>query len=312
MNHVLIVSTDAQSYATLLKPYALTDLTLYVSDTPKVDPSLLSKVNIILGDPPWIAKLLAQAPQLKWVQSTYAGVNTLCQPELRTDYQLTNVKGVFGQLISEYVFGYALALERGLFRARTQQTQHQWQPFAYRSLAGLTMGIAGLGDIGQHLASTAKHFAMQVKGLKFSPATVLYVDSVYTLENLNDFLQDLDYLVITLPSTPLTKHLFNAEALAQLKPDTVLINVGRGACVDQAALTACMQAKKLRAAVLDVFEDEPLAPDDPLWDLEEVYISPHQAAVSFPADVVRIFAQNYQHFQRGESLDYLIDFNKGY
>lgn len=85
-----------------------------------------------------VAKLLAQAPQLKWVQSTYAGVNTLCQPELRTDYQLTNVKGVFGQLISEYIFGYVLALERGLFRARTQQTQHQWQPFAYRSLAGLT------------------------------------------------------------------------------------------------------------------------------------------------------------------------------
>lgn len=312
MNHLLILSTDAEKYAKLLAPYSLDQLTIHTATNPKLDPASLQAINLVLADPPWLVKVLPHLPKLQWVQSTYAGVNTLCAPGLRRDYQLTNVKGVFGQLISEYVFGYILALERDLLRARQQQAQHQWQPFAYRSLAGLKVGIAGLGDIGQHVASTAKHFAMQVKGLKLTAASIPSVDEVYGFEQLNEFLADLDYLVIILPATPLTQHLFNAEALAQLKPEAVLINVGRGACVDQAALTASLQAQQLRAAVLDVFETEPLAATEPLWDLDNVYITPHQAAVSFPADIVKIFAKNYQHFQKNEPLEYLIDFDKGY
>jgi len=312
MHQLLILSTDAEKYEKLLAPYSLDQLTVHVAPSPKLDPASLQAINLVLADPPWLVKLLPHLPKLQWVQSTYAGVNALCAPGLHNDYLLTNVKGVFGQLISEYVFGYILALERDLLRAYQQQAKHQWQPFAYRSLAGLTIGIAGLGDIGQHLASTAKHFGMQVKGLKFSAAAVPQVDEVYSFEQLSEFLTGLDYLVITLPATTLTKHLFNAAALAQLKPETVLINIGRGACVDQAALTHRLQTKQLRAAVLDVFEQEPLVATDPLWDLDNTYLTPHQAAVSFPADIVKIFVKNYRHFQQNEPLEYLIDFAKGY
>ncbi|HPY41952.1 MAG TPA: NAD(P)-dependent oxidoreductase, partial [Thiolinea sp.] len=211
MNHLLILSTDAQQYTELLKPYALDQLIIHTAPSPKLDAVNLQDINLVLADPPWLAKILPQLPKLQWAQSTYAGVNTLCAPGLRTDYLLTNVKGVFGQLMSEYVFAYILALERDLLRAYQQQMQQQWRPFPYRSLAGLKIGIAGLGDIGQHLASTAKHFGMYVTGLKLTAATVPQVDEVYSFEQLSEFLTDLDYLVITLPATPLTQHLFNAN-----------------------------------------------------------------------------------------------------
>ncbi|MFZ1342718.1 D-2-hydroxyacid dehydrogenase [Thiothrix eikelboomii] len=313
MNQLLILSPDAEEYARLLAPYALEQLTIHTaSHYTTLDPAQLKAINLVLGDPPWLVKLLAHLPELQWVQSTFAGVNALCAPQLPRHYQLTNVKAVFGPSMSEYVFGYILALERDLLRARMQQQQHRWQPFPYRSLVGLTLGIAGLGDIGQHLASTAQHFGMRVKGLKLQAAVVPQVDEVYTVAELSQFLQELDYLVITLPATTQTQHLFNATALAQLKTEAVLINVGRGACVDQVALTQCLKARQLRAAVLDVFAEEPLAADDPLWDLEQVYITPHQAAVSVPADIVKIFVRNYQRFQQGQPLDYLIDFTRGY
>lgn len=312
MNQLLILSPEAEYYQQLLAPYTLTELHIQLATHPDFVLNNLDNINLVLGDPPWLAPLLPQLPKLQWVQSTFAGVNALCKPELRSDYLLTNVKGVFGQLISEYVFGYMLALERDVLRAYQQQTKRLWQPFPYRSLAGLKIGIAGLGDIGQQVATTAKHFSMYVKGLRLSPTPLSGIDELYTLHEFNAFLQDLDYLVITLPATAQTQHLFNAAAFAALKPEAVVINVGRGACIDQAALAHSLQTKQLRAAVLDVFEEEPLAASDPLWALEQVYITPHQAAVSFPEDIVKIFVQNYQRFQQGQTLDYLIDFQKGY
>lgn len=311
MNQLLILSPEAAAYQPLLAPYAL-NLQIHLASSAESLPDNMSEINLVIGDPPLLAPLLERLPKLTWVQSTFAGVNALCQPELRSDYLLTNLKGVFGPLMSEYVFAYILALERGLLRAHQQQIQQVWQPFPYRSLAGVKIGIAGLGNIGQHLASTAKHFSMYVKGLKTSSAVVPKVDELYTLPELATFLRDLDYLVITLPATARTYHLFNAAALAQLKPETVLINVGRGSVVDQVALTQSLKAKQLRAAVLDVFAEEPLAATDPLWSLDNVYLTPHQAAVSFPIDVVKIFVHNYQRFQQGQTLDYLIDFQKGY
>ncbi|TXH71955.1 MAG: D-2-hydroxyacid dehydrogenase [Thiothrix sp.] len=312
MKQLLVLSSEATRYQQLLASYNLPDLQLQFAAGLEQLPADVSKINLVIADPPLLAPILERLPKLQWVQSTFAGVNALCQPNLRKDYLLSNLKGVFGPLMSEYVFGYIFALERGLLRAYQQQQQQVWQPFPYRSLAGLSIGIAGLGDIGQHLASTAQHFSMFVKGLKTSLTPVPKVDELYTLAELPAFLQDLDYLVITLPATAHTQHLFDADALAQLPAKTVLINVGRGTVIDQQALTQRLQTKQLRAAVLDVFAEEPLAASDPLWSLDNVYLTPHQAAVSFPADVVKIFVENYQRFQDGQTLKYLIDFQKGY
>ena len=182
----------------------------------------------------------------------------------------------------------------------------------YRSLQGITIGICGLGSIGTHIAETAKHFGMRVLGYKNTLGSNPHVEHVYTRGSLREFLEQLDYLVITLPNTPETKHLFDEEAFRTMKPECVLMNVGRGQVVVEAALIKALQENRLRAAVLDVFPQEPLPPDNPLWTLPNVLITPHNAATSFPKDIVPLFANNYRRFIDNKPLESVVDFERGY
>lgn len=314
MHHALILTPDMSEYHAALASYHLPDLRLYGANNIAAAQPFLAQCDILLGQPALSAAVLAQMPQLKWLQSTYAGVERLMQPQLRRDYQLTNVRGVFGPLMSEYVFGYMLNLERHFCVARAYQIAQQWQPerLNYRSLQDLHLGIAGLGSIGSHIAQTARQFGMQVSGLKRTAEPVAGVDKVYTPDQLEAFLAPLDYLVLILPDTPDTKHLINGQTLSYLKPEAVLINVGRGASVDEAALVNALSQNKLRAAVLDVFEREPLPADSALWQLPNAYLTPHIAAQSFPKQVAAIFAENYQRFNSGQALNHLVNFERGY
>ena len=314
MHHALVLTPDADDYIALLQTLALPQLQLYPAASVEAAQPYLGQCDIVLGRPDKVVGVLAFMPRLKWVQSTFAGIEVLCQPSLRQDYQLTNVKGIFGPLISEYVLAYVLGLERQLWQARALQQQKQWQPnaLAYRSIQGVTIGIAGLGSIGQHLAATAKHFGMQVSGLNTTGQPVADVDKVYTPAQLAEFLADLDYLVLVLPSTPATHHLFNAQTLKLVAPQTVVINVGRGSAIDEQALVNALQTKQLRAAVLDVFEREPLSSDSPLWQLPNVYLTPHIAAQSFTPQIAAIFRDNYQRFLQQQPLQYLVDIKRGY
>ena len=314
MHQALVLTPDLLEYQAALARYALTDLRLYYADNIAAAQPFLAHCDIVLGQPALTAAVLAQMPQLKWVQATYAGVERLMPANLRRDYCLTNVREVFGPFMSEYVFGSILSLERQFCAARAYQSAQQWQPerLTYRGLQGLTLGIAGLGSIGLHLAQTAQHFGMQVSGLKRSKARLETEIPVYTPDQAQTFLEALDYLVLVLPDTPHTKHFINAETLKYLKPEAVLINVGRGASVHEAALIDALQQHKLRAAVLDVFEHEPLPVDSALWQLPNVYLTPHVAAHSFPPQIVSIFAENYERFRNNEPLLYEVDFERGY
>jgi phosphoglycerate dehydrogenase-like enzyme len=267
---------------------------------------------IILGSPALIAQVIPYAKQLQWVQSTFAGIHPLCVPGLQTDYTLTGIKGILGPLMSEYVFAYVLALERHLIEIREQQTDAVWRNIPYRSLRGITIGICGLGSIGTHIARTARHFGMRVLGYKNTPGSNPDVEQVYTHDSLREFLEQLDYLVITLPNTPQTKHLFDEEALRYMKPECVLMNVGRGQVIVEDALLKALQENRLRGAVLDVFQKEPLPPDNPLWKLPNVFITPHIAATSFPRDIVPVFADNYRRFIDKQPLESVVDFERGY
>lgn len=268
--------------------------------------------NIILGDPPLITEVLASAEQLAWVQSSWAGVDHLCQPGLRRDYVLTNAKGIFGPLISEYVLTYIFALERRLFSMRSNQLEQRWQPFAYRSARAITLGIIGLGSIGKALALTARHFGIRVTGLNRTGSPCDEVEKVYTADGLGEFLETPDYVVLTLPATRQTRHFINADVLKLMKPSAVLINVGRGNSVNEADLVYALREGVIGGAVLDVFENEPLAPASPLWQLPNVYVTPHTAATSFPVDVSSVFVENYQRFLRREPLLHVVDFELGY
>ena len=311
-NRLLVISADYRAYLELLRPQAPKDLPIRGCDSLQDGRRQARSCNIILGDPNLVAGVLEHADRLQWVQSSFAGVDALCRPGLRRDYQLTGVKHIFGPLISEYVFAYVLALERHLFEARRRQAQRRWQSTPYRSLRGQTLGVAGFGSIGRHLAQTGRHFDMDVVAYKRSPGTSELARRVFSGSEFADFLGGLDYLVLALPKTPETDYLIDAAALRLMQRDAVVINVGRGSTLVERDLQQALETGRIRAAVLDVFEREPLSADSPLWGLPNVFVTPHVAAVSFVPDIVRIFFDNYRRFVAGGSLSDRIDFQRGY
>jgi len=311
-NKLLILAETPGTYASLIQELGFKDLEVISCQKAEEAAPHVKACDIILGEPRRIAPLLKTAENLKWVQSTFAGIEPLMDPSLRRDYVLTNVRGMFGPLMSGYVFAYVLASERHLFETHENQKKRRWQEMPYRPLASRLMGICGVGSIGRHLARTARHFEMGVWGFKRSKEKVPGVDRVFTREDFEEFLATPDYIVITLPETPETRHLFDDHAFQCMSPSATLINVGRGPVVSEDALIRALYAKRIRAAVLDVFETEPLPEDSPLWEAPNLLITPHNAAVSFPDRGVQIFAENYRRFLEGQPFQYVVDFGKGY
>ncbi len=312
MNRLLILSVDAEKYSALIKKADLQDLEIRTASDIASARVLIAGCNIVLGDPPLINEVLASADSLEWVQSGWAGVDQLCRPGMRRDYVLTNAKGIFGSLISEYVMTYLFAFERRVFSMRGNQLKQHWQPLTYRPAKEIILGIIGLGSIGRELALTARHFGIRVTGLNRSGRPFDAVEKVYTVDDLAEFLKEPDYVVLTLPATPQTSHLINADVLKMMKPSTVLINVGRGNSINEADLVCALREGIIGGAVLDVFEKEPLAQDSPLWKLDNVYITPHTSATTFPGEISAIFIENYHRFVRREFLLHVVDFELGY
>jgi phosphoglycerate dehydrogenase-like enzyme len=214
--------------------------------------------------------------------------------------------------MSEYVFSYIVSIERHTFDLYRNQQNRIWQKIPYKSIRNRLIGICGLGSIGKHLAQTANHFGMRVWGYKMKRENVRGVERVFTQSEFRDFLSGPDYIIITLPSTPETYHLFDHAALESMKSSTILINIGRGNVVMEKALIQALQGKKIGGAVLDVFEEEPLPAESPLWHLPNVFITPHISGYSFPSDIVTIFAENYRRFLAGNPMLYPVEFKRGY
>ena len=312
MNKVFILTPDAQAFAEKVAAQRLPDLEIFASDEVPAHFETLAQCNIVLGQPNLIAPILPHAPQVQWVQSSFAGVEALCDPTLPSHYTLTGVKEIFVRQISEYVFLYMVALERNFLENLDQQRASRWHDTARQGLQGLKLGVCGFGSIGQHIAQTATHFGMTVWGFNSNGRAHPKAQQMFSLATMAEFLEPLDYLVLTLPHTPQTHHLIHAERLSQMKPSAVLINVGRGSLVDEKALIAALQQKTIRGAVLDVFEEEPLPPKSPLWQMPNVFVTPHNAASSFPQDIAALFAENYQRFLMQQPLQYEVDRKKGY
>ncbi|UCH20820.1 MAG: D-2-hydroxyacid dehydrogenase [Deltaproteobacteria bacterium] len=312
MKNLLVLSAKADDYFNLLQEYNFPELEIVAYSSEDEARRSIRSSNIVLGEPLLVAKILHEARCLEWVQSTFAGVAALCAEGIRRDYILTGVKGIHGPLMGEYVFAYILAIERHLFETKENQTAKAWIDMPYRSLNGLTLGIAGLGSIGKQLAKTALHFGMRVVGFKRTPAEIPGVERVFDGSSLGEFLGLLDYLVLVLPRTAATNGLVDYEAFKKMKSSAVIINVGRGNAIVEADLIRALKNRLIRAAVLDVFEEEPLPADSCLWGLTNAFITPHNAALSFPRDIIQIFYKNYQRFLENKPLYYVVDFKRGY
>ena len=169
-----------------------------------------------------------------------------------------------------------------------------------------------MGSIGAHLAGTAKHFGMTVRGYTRSSETSPDVGAYYHGDDLLAFATGLDYLVCVLPNTSETLHLVDKSVFDALPPHAIFVNVGRGSAVDETELVEALNSKQLAGAVLDVFETEPLPEDSLLWDLPNVFITYHTSARTIPTDMMGVFIENYQRYLRGEELKYIVNFELGY
>ena len=305
MTHKLLILAElADQYRTLVEEAQLPDLVIESAPT--------SEIDIVLGEPSRIKAALASLPALSWSQSIWAGVEPLLDPASRRDYILTNARGVFGGLMSEYILGYLLAYERRIFQRLEDQKNKRWDDSDTGTLRGKTIGLLGVGSIGADVARTAKFFGMTVRGYTMGSETSSDVDKYYHGNDLLDFATGIDYLVNILPNTKDTRKIINADLLNILPSHALVINVGRGPAVDESALLEALKQNKIAGAVLDVFEKEPLPKDHPFWTTPNLLITFHTAAPSLPEDIAKIFIENYKLFIEGKPLKYQVDFEKGY
>ena len=315
MHKLLILSRHARDYHGLIDAAALPDLDVTSTTDPADAAVRAGGYDLALGEPSLLRLVLPALTSLRWLQATWAGVEPLLDPALRRDYILTNARGVFGGLMSEYVFAYLLAHERRIFEKQASQADGRWDATHPGTLRGKQMGLLGVGTIGAALAKTAKHFGMRVKGYTRASEDSPDVDAYFhspMAKVRTAFAADLDYLVSVMPATTESRHLVDAVLLRALPPHAVFVNPGRGGVVDEPALAAALAEGRLAGAVLDVFQEEPLPRDHVFWRTPNLLITSHTAALSVPADIAPVFVENYRRLLRGEPLQYRVSFELGY
>ncbi len=247
---------------------------------------------------------LRDAKQLRWLHTFSAGVDNPWFQALRArGVRLTTSSGANAVPIAQTVMLYLLALSRDLARWKDAQQRRAWEPHPVVDLQGLTLGVVGLGPIGLEVARLGAALPMRVVGVRRSPRGDEPCET-WPITRLDELLPRADALVLALPLSDDTRHLLDARRIALLKRGAWLVNVGRGALIDEAALVAALQSGQLGGAGLDVFEVEPLPPESPLWPLPNVIVTPHNSGDS-PGNQVRaaeIFLDNLARFVRGETL----------
>lgn len=277
-----------------------------------------AEVALISG---WIDhQRLRDTPALRWVQTIGAGVERLLTPEIvaRSELIITNARGIHAQPVAEHAFGYLLMFTRNLHLAVARQHERQWQSRPYRetvrTLAGKTLGVLGLGAIGERVAMLAEAFGLRVIGLKRTKQPVAHVDEVYGPDELAFFLSQSELLVNLLPLTAKTRRFIGRSELGLLPSGAFFVNLGRGGTVDTAALVEALRSGHLAGAGLDVTEPEPLPPEHPLWGLPNVIITPHYAGTQpgYLRHVGEVFLANLERYVRGEPLRNVVDKQVGY
>jgi phosphoglycerate dehydrogenase-like enzyme len=267
-----------------------------------------------------LEKVFAAAPRLRWVHSWAAGVEWLLFPALLERHVvLTNTRGVYGDSLAEFALGAMLYFAKDLARMKASQRARRWEPFDVQMLRGATLGIIGYGDIGSRVAALGAAMGMTVLALRRRPGrsrddATVPSSAPEMVTSKRALCERSDYLVLAAPLTPETRHMIGKDELDVMRPGAVLVNVGRGALVDQAALVSALQRGVFRGAALDVFETEPLPADDPLYGLDNVLLSPHTAdhTATWRDEAMRCFLENLRRFRTGEPLLHVVEKASGY
>lgn len=255
-------------------------------------------------------------PNLKWIQSFSAGVNTYPLGKIKErGIILTNTSGVHGPQMAEHVLAMMLAFSREILQNIRSQKKKEWKPnLALEELTRKELLIVGAGSIGQELARKAKAFDMKIVGLKRTVEPLENFDEVRSLHDLKDALPTADFVVILAPLTKETRGLMGYKELSCMKKEGILINVARGPLVVEEDLIKILREKKIRGAGLDVFSKEPLPEDSPLWDFEQVIITPHVAGFSDQSHnrALELINENISRFEDGRELLNQVNVDLGY
>ncbi len=284
-------------------------------------PDALAEARVLFnwsGSRAEIVNVLARAPKLEWVHARYAGLDGIMSPELQAHpVPLTNGRGTFSQSLGEFVIAGALYWAKDMPRMNRAKAEHRWEVFDILELSTQTMGIVGHGDIGRAIARRAKAFGMRVLALRrdVSPRPGDEdVDQLYPNPDLHKMLPECDYVVVAAPLTPNTKHMMSTAEFNCMKESAIIMNVGRGPVIDEAAMTEALRTKRIRGAALDVFEVEPLPADSPLWDMDNVFISAHTSdhTKDWLNDAANFFVEQFHRWKNNEPLKNIADKNAGY
>jgi phosphoglycerate dehydrogenase-like enzyme len=258
------------------------------------------------------ARLVAAAPRLRWIQQMGAGVERYLAAGLPPDVILTRAAGIFGPWMAEYTIGWCLWATQRMDEFRSRQRRRQWTPADPRPLRGTTLCVVGLGDIGRAIARTARALGMAVVGVSRSGRPCPDAERVYPTARRRRALGQADWVVLTVPLHPGTRHLIGAAELAEMKRSAYLINVARGPVVDERALLAALRRRRIAGAVLDVFDQEPLPPRHPFWKLDNVVVTPHVSGPSTVEEIAPIFNDNLRRYVAGRPLRHVVDPRRGY
>ncbi|XP_065060407.1 glyoxylate/hydroxypyruvate reductase A-like [Rhopilema esculentum] len=278
--------------------------------------------SILVGDPDLIAPFLYEFKNVKWIQSTWDGVDAITKfVDHKKPYPTWKLSrfSAFGQHMAEYVLGQIIAMERNFKQSILHQMAHEWgNRQEYRLLSNLTLGLLGVGQIGSNVGRVAKTFGMNVLGMvsKEIPEAQMhpFIDEYhFSLQSLPEFLRKCDYICNSLPQTPKTDNILMNGILENCKErKSILVNIGRGNIIREKELVTALNLKWIGGAILDVFEKEPLPQDSLLWDMENVFITPHCSGLSFEYELDDFFANNLKRFMSGESPRDLINWKEGY
>jgi phosphoglycerate dehydrogenase-like enzyme len=267
---------------------------------------------------------LAITRNLKWIHAPTAAVHQFLFPKLvNSDVILTNSTEVHGPVVAEHVMALIFALAKKIPQARDLQQKHVWgkegmwrEGYCPREIAGATLGLIGVGSIGRRVARMASALGMRVIAVRehIEKDAPDGVDAVFAPPDLDKLLAQSDFVVMAAPLVAATTNLLNAERLALMKPDAFLINVGRGPQVNEAATAEALRCRRIAGAALDVFEHEPLPPDSPLWDLDNLLITPHTAGLTGKLwdRHYDLFSDNLRRYLSVQPLRYVVDKRKGY
>ena len=291
----------------------------YAPDRPSLEAQIgdAEVVYTWWGEPADLEAVWPLATELRWVAASNVGVNRMLFPALvGSDVVMTNARGAADGPIAETVIGFIVAMAKGFRRMIDDQREHVWGERGMQRLAGTRLLVVGPGPIGRAIARAARDgLGMRAEAVGRTPRAGDDVfERIHAIADLHPALADADYVVDALPLTPQTRHLFGGAAFGAMKPTARFVNVGRGATVDEAALIEALRTGTIAGAALDVFEEEPLPKDSPLWDMEQVIVCPHISGdvEGWERDFADVFYDNVGRWIRGEPLRNVVDKRLGF